>query len=513
MRASRAAALVACAAAAAAAAGSPRRGAVQAQALAWAQPLKLILSPEDVIELHTELADQVGSAPADGVVFALAPVSGSSADAAGLLLNVSVADKVAEAEAPQDLVVHFGHEALPATRPLKFTVTAGRRPGASPPNSEAYLTALVTGSRQQFVTVSPGAHYAAHWWADASAGFTPYRFNMTVTGAQARTSYRLTLRPGTWDGQQSVPAKGTVYVGTDDQVGPNPEDHEASGTDTVTFEGTTGTTLWFLAAADTGGNPAPSAACAWQLPSSENFHYQCKDGHFCVDGDQQGACCGAHQGIARCPSDRPLMCADENGCAGHTDFCCAADAAGCAPHGGPRACPGSFSFDIQVTGGGGPPAPPPTPGTPSTPAPTAAGGGGGGDGISGGGIFLILVFCGFAAYAGVGALLKMKEGHRGCPDVMPHAGFWQELPALVSDGWNFAHRSVMGWVCGRATGSGGQRRYQPVARDDFGDEDQTGFGGVGAGDGYGTGEQNRPYVPQGGGLNAAPESDRCQDTL
>ena len=62
------------------------------------------------------------------------------------------------------------------------------------------------------------------------------------------------------------------------------------------------------------------------------------DGTFCnAWTDSAGwKCCDEHKGRAKCPKNLPLMCADENGCAGGSDHCCEREFGDCL--GGLRKC-------------------------------------------------------------------------------------------------------------------------------------------------------------------------------
>ena len=62
------------------------------------------------------------------------------------------------------------------------------------------------------------------------------------------------------------------------------------------------------------------------------------DGTFCNGGTDSARwnCCNEHKGRAKCPENAPLMCADENGCAGGSDHCCEREFGDCS--GGLRKC-------------------------------------------------------------------------------------------------------------------------------------------------------------------------------
>lgn len=68
-------------------------------------------------------------------------------------------------------------------------------------------------------------------------------------------------------------------------------------------------------------------------------------------------------------------------------------------------------------------------------------------GLSGGSVFLIILFCSFGAYFLVGMLVNaFGRGKSGC-DIIPNAEFWVSLPGLVKDG------SLFIITCGSHAGS------------------------------------------------------------
>ena len=65
---------------------------------------------------------------------------------------------------------------------------------------------------------------------------------------------------------------------------------------------------------------------------------QCKDGTFCnVKSDSEGyKCCIKHQGRAKCPKNKPMMCENKR-CDGKKDHCCSAKGCG-GKYGGQKSC-------------------------------------------------------------------------------------------------------------------------------------------------------------------------------
>eukprot|EP00009_Paramoeba_aestuarina_P005175 CAMPEP_0201523576 /NCGR_PEP_ID=MMETSP0161_2-20130828/20356_1 /ASSEMBLY_ACC=CAM_ASM_000251 /TAXON_ID=180227 /ORGANISM="Neoparamoeba aestuarina, Strain SoJaBio B1-5/56/2" /LENGTH=246 /DNA_ID=CAMNT_0047922739 /DNA_START=83 /DNA_END=823 /DNA_ORIENTATION=+ len=69
----------------------------------------------------------------------------------------------------------------------------------------------------------------------------------------------------------------------------------------------------------------------------------------------------------------------------------------------------------------------------------------GSSGLSGGSIFLIIFFVGFAVYFAAGAGWNYYQGKRGI-EIIPQVEFWKDLPFLVKDGVMF--------LVGKCTGGG-----------------------------------------------------------
>jgi len=71
-------------------------------------------------------------------------------------------------------------------------------------------------------------------------------------------------------------------------------------------------------------------------------------------------------------------------------------------------------------------------------------GNGGGGALSGGSIFLILVFAGIAAYFLAGVIfLGAVKGQRG-KEMIPNLGFWTMVPGLIQDGATFSIKKIKG---------------------------------------------------------------------
>jgi len=95
------------------------------------------------------------------------------------------------------------------------------------------------------------------------------------------------------------------------------------------------------ACSDGGGLKVCHAAlnCQWLLPTVKNGLLMCEDGTFKHRGIFQAKCCtrgdcGKHGGTARCPYDKPVMCANKF----DNDWACRTSGAQCEKLGGPRKC-------------------------------------------------------------------------------------------------------------------------------------------------------------------------------
>lgn len=84
-----------------------------------------------------------------------------------------------------------------------------------------------------------------------------------------------------------------------------------------------------------------NADCPWlEGTTGENYLMECMDGTECKGGISQGrdwACCSNHGGRAKCPVNRPFMCASRD-CVEGTDVCCTEHEKSCDFHGGLRGC-------------------------------------------------------------------------------------------------------------------------------------------------------------------------------
>eukprot|EP01065_Artemidia_motanka_P035375 TRINITY_DN43297_c0_g1_i1.p1 TRINITY_DN43297_c0_g1~~TRINITY_DN43297_c0_g1_i1.p1 ORF type:complete len:492 (+),score=137.85 TRINITY_DN43297_c0_g1_i1:78-1478(+) len=424
----------------AAAAGAGRRGNALAFDLALERPVSLTLEEGDKVHFNLTLPQPLPHG--EGLTFTLGPNTDSAQTRAGLHLTATAQGGQTLAG---DLAVRFRGQDL-AAGTESFTVVASKTSAGA---VEASVAAHVDGG--SFLHVSRAVDTQGRWWVTDAAAASPYLFRFTADPHPDPDDlhYRLRVLDGAkWDGGK--PAVGTIYAGPDTRVGPNPEDHDASGWKEVDFRLAPGDTMYFAAEPDAG--TALDQVCEWQQPAPLAFHYQCHDGTQCNDGDQ-GDCCKNHGGVARCPKEQPQMCTNVD-CAGGTEHCCVATAADCSAHGGPRACSALFVFDIQSRLA--PPVHPPSPDSSS--------------GMSGGAIFLILFFCSFAVYALVGTAAQWYKGVREFPELFPHSDFWLELPELVRDGWVFAARKVL------PRGAVHQSGYRAVSRDaGMDDEEQQGF--------------------------------------
>jgi len=71
---------------------------------------------------------------------------------------------------------------------------------------------------------------------------------------------------------------------------------------------------------------------------------------------------------------------------------------------------------------------------------------GGGGALSGGSIFLILLFAGLAGYFLAGVIfLGAVKGQRG-KEMIPNLGFWTLVPGLIQDGATFSIKKIKGMV-------------------------------------------------------------------
>jgi len=80
--------------------------------------------------------------------------------------------------------------------------------------------------------------------------------------------------------------------------------------------------------------------------------------------------------------------------------------------------------------------------TTSFACPTNAPPPGTGGGLSGGGIFLILVFCLFAVYVAAGITYNVVRKKATGKEIIPNIEFWSSLPGLVKDGVMFIVNST-----------------------------------------------------------------------
>ena len=75
------------------------------------------------------------------------------------------------------------------------------------------------------------------------------------------------------------------------------------------------------------------------------------------------------------------------------------------------------------------------------PHPSPAAAGGGSKGMSGGDVFILILFITIIVYFGGGMAYNYKQS--GTP-VIPHVQFWQTLPGLVADGCHWTLRERCG---------------------------------------------------------------------
>ena len=76
-------------------------------------------------------------------------------------------------------------------------------------------------------------------------------------------------------------------------------------------------------------------SCPWLTATDQDSVLQCVDGSFCNWNPypEGRKCCDSHQGRAKCPKDRPIMCEIGNG---GSDYGCAYSDSDCGN--GPRLC-------------------------------------------------------------------------------------------------------------------------------------------------------------------------------
>ena len=78
--------------------------------------------------------------------------------------------------------------------------------------------------------------------------------------------------------------------------------------------------------------------CDWSIPTKHDNYFECQDGSFCEGFPHNLSCCNSRGGRAKCPPNRPVMCADTS-CAGGKDHCCSRSAQQCyIDASGPREC-------------------------------------------------------------------------------------------------------------------------------------------------------------------------------
>ncbi len=77
------------------------------------------------------------------------------------------------------------------------------------------------------------------------------------------------------------------------------------------------------------------ASCPWLSPTGEDDVLECADGTSCNWNPypEGRKCCDSHQGRAKCPKNRPIMCAMKNG---ERDYGCGYSESECLN--GPRGC-------------------------------------------------------------------------------------------------------------------------------------------------------------------------------
>eukprot|EP01064_Diplonema_japonicum_P025384 TRINITY_DN3678_c0_g2_i1.p1 TRINITY_DN3678_c0_g2~~TRINITY_DN3678_c0_g2_i1.p1 ORF type:complete len:189 (+),score=37.86 TRINITY_DN3678_c0_g2_i1:54-620(+) len=97
--------------------------------------------------------------------------------------------------------------------------------------------------------------------------------------------------------------------------------------------------------------------------------------------------------------------------------------------------------DVICAPSGGPTPDTPPPGVPVEPTPESSSSS---DGISGGAIFLIIFFVGFAVYMAAGMAYMFKVKGESGVNIIPHVEFWKDLPNLMKDGALFIKNKVTG---------------------------------------------------------------------
>ena len=87
--------------------------------------------------------------------------------------------------------------------------------------------------------------------------------------------------------------------------------------------------------------------CQWSIPTKHDNYFECQDGSFCEGFPHNLSCCNSRGGRAKCPPNRPVMCADTS-CAGGKDHCCSRSAQQCyIDASGPRECGMYAEFCIR----------------------------------------------------------------------------------------------------------------------------------------------------------------------
>jgi len=75
-------------------------------------------------------------------------------------------------------------------------------------------------------------------------------------------------------------------------------------------------------------------------------------------------------------------------------------------------------------------------------------------GLSGGSMFMIILFTGFATYCIAGSLINWKLYGQTGSEMIPHDKFWKALPTHTRNGCAWSSSTAQG-ICGDSSGGGG----------------------------------------------------------
>eukprot|EP01061_Rhynchopus_euleeides_P037036 TRINITY_DN6263_c1_g1_i1.p1 TRINITY_DN6263_c1_g1~~TRINITY_DN6263_c1_g1_i1.p1 ORF type:complete len:264 (+),score=96.18 TRINITY_DN6263_c1_g1_i1:1298-2089(+) len=200
------------------------------------------------------------------------------------------------------------------------------------------------------------------------------------------------------------------------------------------------------------------ADCLFTSEDVNMTDFTCGDGSTC----EQEGCCAQKGNVQLCPS-RLQMCEDPQGCQGQ--FCCKTSCK--AESLVIKACTARGQLSLAVA---------------------ERVDDDDSSGISGGSVFLLILFFGTGLYCGCGVLYNYYQGTTQCPEVMPHHRFWVELPSFVGEGCVFLQTKLCGKPPEKNPYSG---PYAPAPRTSMGQSQSAGES-INA---YGTGQDGEGEAP------------------